>query len=128
MYRFDFDHFTDSCQYTLYPDQLMYGRLLFLVVFNIPPVSNAGRLFSMPTKYQLAYVRGCRLLHPGDATLETVEFVEMENTPVFIDVRTIEGPIGRVRTEKGWAIIERSPRWARTVFTPVDMDNTSDGD
>jgi hypothetical protein len=101
----------------------MYGRLLYVTVFELPIVRNAGPQFSLPTVYRLACVRACKPIQGGDATSEIVEFEEMEETPTFIHVGVIECAVGRVRTPRGWSIIDRSSEWSRTVFT---SDNTED--
>ncbi|PVF91703.1 hypothetical protein CPB86DRAFT_718977 [Serendipita vermifera] len=127
-------------RYTLFPDrnandanaeddpvpQIMYGRLLYIVVFDLPVVRNAGQQFSQPTTYRLACVRACKLRQAGDATAELVEFAEMEDTPTFIHVGVIECTIGRVRTPTGWSIVDRSSEWARTVFTSDEIDSRDD--
>lgn len=51
---------------------------------------------------------------------EIVRFEEMEDTPVYVQVGVVECLIGRIRTMDGWAIIDRSDTYARTVFTLDD--------
>ena len=42
----------------------------------------------------------------------------MQETPSFVHIGVVECAVGRMRTENGWAIIDRSGDFARTVFTP----------
>jgi hypothetical protein len=108
--------------------QVMYGRLLYIVVFELPVVRNAGLDFKTPTSYRLACVRSCKLHQIGDATADLVEFNEMEDTPTFVHVGVIECAVGRVRTASGYTIIDRSSEWARTIFNDEAADDGSDED
>jgi hypothetical protein len=46
----------------------------------------------------------------------------MQETPVFVHIGVVECTIGRVKTPRGWSILDRSSEWARTVFTAEDVD------
>ena len=117
-------------QYTLFPDQnallsakpddplrqIQYGRLLHIIDFTFPAYLQAGRTFDMDRIYRLACILPCKVLRHGDATEEIVEFEEMERTPVYVHIGVVECLVGRVKTQTGWAIIDRSDTYAWTVF------------
>ena len=101
--------------------QIQYGRLRYIVSFELPAFRQAGGPFNQPKTYRLAYVQPCRIAHPGDATNDLIEFSSMRNTPIFVQVGVIECSVGRVKTPDGWCIVDRSSEWARTIFTPEDV-------
>jgi hypothetical protein len=86
-------------------------------------LEGAGHEFAEPKTYRLACIQPCRILDPGDATLQLIEMKEMQDTPVFVHVGVVECSVGRVRTRGGWSIIDRSSEWARTVFIPEDVED-----
>ena len=117
-------------QYTLFPDQnalqsaepddplqqIQYGRLLHIINFTFPVYPQAGMTFNTDRIYRLACIIPCKVLSHGDATEEIVKFEEMERTPVYVHIGVVECLVGRVKTQTGWAIIDQSDVYARTVF------------
>jgi hypothetical protein len=106
--------------------QITYGRLHYVVVFELPALPIAGQTFSLPTIYRLACVRACRGLFGRDATAEIVEFEDLEPTSTFVHVGVIECTVGRVKTLNKWSIIDRSSEWARTIFNSDDIESGND--
>ncbi|PVF92456.1 hypothetical protein CPB86DRAFT_717445 [Serendipita vermifera] len=129
-------------RYTLFPDknaddiqaedvpekQITYGRFHHVIVFTLPALPNAGQGFSLPTIYRLACVRACRGLQGRDAAEQFVEFEGLEPIPAFVHVGVIECAVGRIRTDHGWSIIDRSSEWARTIFVSEDIVPGSDNE
>jgi len=60
-------------------------------------------------------------LDPGDATQKLIEMEDMQDTPIFVHLGVVECSVGRVRMPTGWSIVDRSSKWARTVFIPEDI-------
>jgi len=126
-----------TLQYTLYADrnalnadeddepmqQVLYGRLRYIVEFKFPSFPQAGDAFLSSNVHRLACIQPCELPMPGDATQRIVEHTNMTGTPVFVHIGVLECSVGRVRTEDGWSIIDRSSEWARTVFTPDNVED-----
>lgn len=107
--------------------QVLYGRLRYIVEFEFPAFPRAGADFAVPKMHRLACIQPCKLLNPGDATIQVVEHSEMQDTPVFVHIGVVECTVGRVKTTRGWSIVDRSSEWARTVFIAEDVDeDTSD--
>jgi hypothetical protein len=108
--------------------QVMYVRLFYIVVFELPVVRIAGPDFMTPTSYRLACICSCKLHQIGDTMADLVEFNEMEDTPTFVHVGVIECAVGRVRTASGWTNIDRSSERARTIFNDEAVGDGSDED
>ena len=106
--------------------QVQYGRLRYIIEFELPAFPHAGNDFNQPKTYRLACIQPCLILNPGDATNSLVEFSEMKGTPIFVQIGVVECSIGRVKTSHGWTIIDRSSEWARTVFIPDDVEEHED--
>ena len=101
--------------------QAQYGRLLYILEFDMKPFPEAGPDFDDYTTHRLAYILPCKLIDKegrGDSTKGLIEFEEMEGTPIFVHVGVVECLIGRVKTPRGWCIIDRSDEYARTIFNP----------
>jgi len=128
-------------QFTLFPDknhldpaqrdvpvlQVQYGRLRYIIVFELPALPRAGPPFSQSQTYRLACIQPCQLSTPGDATVEFVEMEGMKETPIFVHIGVVECSVGRVKThDHKWNIIDRSSEWARTVFIPEDVEDDTD--
>jgi len=119
-------------QFTLFPDrnakdaaleddpvlQVQYGQLVYILVLQLEPFPEAGSDFTRETTHRLACILPCKLLQHSDATKELVEYQEMQETPIFVHIGVVECAVGRIRTENGWVIIDRSGDFAWTVFTP----------
>ena len=138
--QFSFHSYANRSQYTLFPDknrleptlrdepiaQTQYGRLRYIIVFDLPPFPRAGDGFTQSKTYRLACIQPCHISSPGDATLQLVEMEGVQDTPTFVHLGVVECSVGRVRTPTGWSIIDRSSEWARTVFIPEDIEGGED--
>ena len=82
--------------------QVQYGRLRYIVEFELPAIPHAGTDFSQPKTYRLACIQPCSILN-GE---QLVEFSEMTGTPVFVQIGVVECSIGRVKTSDGWSIVD----------------------
>lgn len=97
--------------------QVQYGRLLYILEFEMKPFPEAGPEFEDYTTHRLAYILPCRQIDE-DTAGDVIQFEEMEGTPVFVHIGVVECLVGRVKTPRGWSIIDRSDEFARTVFNP----------
>jgi len=55
--------------------QVQYGRLHYLVEFELPAFPHAGNDFIQPKTYRLTYIQPCLILNADDATKKLVEFL-----------------------------------------------------
>ena len=101
--------------------QTQYSRLCYIITFDLPPFPHAGKDFVQCKTYRLACIQPCCILDPGDATQKLIEMEDMQDTPIFVHLGVVECSVGRVRMPTGWSIVDRSSKWARTVFIPEDI-------
>jgi hypothetical protein len=84
---------------------------------TLPPNRRIG--FIRPRIFLLAVITGCDT-GGADATVQCVSFDKFESTLQIVDLNAIGSVAGRVQCGTAiprWAIIDRSPELARTVFT-----------
>lgn len=102
--------------------ETLYGRIRYILVFELPAFPAAGDDFRHPKVYRLACIQRCHITSDQDTPIELIETTRMLETSVFVQIGVVECAIGRVKSQRGWYIIDRSDQWARTIFVPGDEE------
>lgn len=101
--------------------QTFYGQLQYIVELTHhgrddiqPPIPISGSIL-------LACIQPC-ITNGKDATQELTSYRRMSTT-IFVDLKTVECVVGRVKRGQDWFIIDRSGDFARTVFIEPELED-----
>lgn len=103
-----------------------YGCLEFILACTLPnsPFWQGHRKKLQNETFLLGLVQPCNT-DGKDATEETV-FYTTTRASLIINLLTISSVVGRVETQRGWGIVDRSKGVARTEFAQNDLDEEDD--
>ncbi|KAH9481215.1 hypothetical protein JR316_0005736 [Psilocybe cubensis] len=95
--------------------EICYGRLELILEFNVPGDDFWG-LWKRSLRL-LAVVTPYRTNGKNAATTLTVFRESDKRATIALDLQSITNAIGRIyREQKGWAIVDRSDEYSRTIF------------